>query len=64
MFLIIKKKEKSSKPLSLLDFVAETEGFEPSSLKGHHDFEQKAVSTAPPLSVPENCNISICSARN
>ena len=49
MFLIIKKKEKSSKPLSLLDFVAETEGFEPSSLKGHHDFENLVVFPSPSL---------------
>ena len=43
--------------------MAETEGFEPSSLKGLHDFEQKAVSTAPPLSVPEIYNMSTHSAR-
>ena len=44
--------------------MAEAEGFEPSSLKGHHDFEQKAVSTASPLSVPEMCNTSADFARN
>ena len=45
-------------------FLADRVGFEPTVPWGTPDFEQKAISSAPPLSVPEMCNISICSARN
>ena len=47
------------------NFLAEMKRFE--LLRRFHDlphFEQKAVSTAPPLSVPEMCNTSTHFARN
>ena len=43
--------------------MAEWVGFEPTVPEGTTDFEQKAVSTAPPLSVPEIYNMSTHSAR-
>ena len=55
----ISPKEKA--PVKVL--LAEAVGFEPTCDCSQTDFEQKAVSTAPPLSVPEIFNISICSAR-
>ena len=61
--VISKKKRAKTLQFGSFFILAETEGFEPSSLRGHHDFEQKAVSTAPPLSVPEMCNTSTHSAR-
>ena len=43
--------------------LAETARFELAGDCSLTDFEQKAVSTAPPLSVPEMCNMSTHSAR-
>ena len=61
LFYLLKKTNTNHKGRCFL--LAVTERFELSCGCPQTHFEQKAVSTPPPLSVPENCNISICSAR-
>ena len=64
--VVLKFIAKNNEPHQRYDslFLAETARFELAGDCSLTDFEQKAVSTAPPLSVPEMCNTSADFARN